>query len=366
MEKFLILTSVLALAACGSGAPGELSVVGSNARVTSMNSFVVVGGSNPTVNPNARSATVLENGGTQYDLENVTFKTIPTSGVISDLMFHTDEKGKIISIEFIDAEEIMAAHPGSSIAVGQIERKGDTNMFVYHDENGNLVGQPADMPLEYISYAKQLGLKYSDFGVLKTDMSSSGIPEFQNRAAFLTPFAGGYDVKAVDTDNMNALSQNGDIVFTGLAKGQVSYYDWDNDGEIPLNGGLTDNAATLTFAQDGSQTLAADFTNWAKIEAVKATDGTNQLIVRESYVANDSPYYIETSPNGLHDGEMGEYATLESAHSMTVQTGYYGDNNVPIEGVGLVQYQYMSDFNESRNDYENHINVDLGFGGIKN
>ena len=104
--------------------------------------------------------------------------------------------------------------------------------------------------------------------------------------------------------------------------------------------------------------MAADFTNWAQVEAVKAVNGTNQFIVRESYVANDSPYYLETSPAGLVDGAMNE-------HTMAFQTGYYGDNNAPNEGVGLVQYQYMHGYNESIHDYGHHVNVDLGFGGTR-
>ena len=98
------------------------------------------------------------------------------------------------------------------------------------------------------------------------------------------------------------------------------------------------------------------FTNWAQIEAIKSTDDTNQFKIVESYVPNTSNLYIDSSPAGLVDAEMDEY-------SMTFQTGYYGDNNAPNEGVGLVQYQYMKDFNPGIDDYEHHVNVDLGFGG---
>ena len=52
-------------------------------------------------------------------------------------------------------------------------------------------------------------------------------------------------------------------------------------------------------------------------------------------------------------------------HAMAFQTGYYGDNNAPNEGVGLVQYQYMHGHNAGIDDYEHHVNVDLGFGGTK-
>ena len=376
MKKLTILTSLLALTACGGGSGGgagtpDLTVRESNANVTGMDSFVVIGGANPTINANARSAKMgilQEDGGTRYDLENVTFKSIPTSGVIADLKFHTDDNGKIVSVEYPDAVKIMEEHSGSDVTVGPLERKGDTNIFVEHvvldEEFGDRAGQKVDIPNEYISYAKEIGLKYSDFGIVKMDLSKTGVPEFENIVDWSTPFAGGYNVKKVDGSAMKDLAQKGDIVFSGLAKGQVSYHDWNATiGDRPLAGGLTDKKATLTFAKDGTQTLAADFKNWAKIEAVKAPDGTNQFIIRESYVANDSPYYIGTSPSGLPDGVMDE-------HTMVMQTGYYGDNGKPIEGVGLVQYQHQWGDphyveSEKRWDIENHVNVDLGFGGIK-
>lgn len=376
MKKLTILTSVLALAACGGGSggngtttpdtltPQQRNAIKSNVKITAMNSFVVIGGNNPTVNSNARAASnhsfLQDDGGTRYDLENVTFKTIPTSGVISDVMFHTDENGKIESIEFIDAEEIMAQHPGSSVIVGPIQRKSDdTNVFV--EKPGQLnEPQNGDIPIEYKSFAKELKLKYSDFGVLSFDTTALG---FSDSNVWEMPFAGGYDIKNVDNEQMQQLAQNGDVIFTGLAKGQVSHQhktvDDPEGHDVVLEGGLNDKHATLTFAQDGTQTLAADFKNWAKIEAVKAANGTNQFIVRESYVANNSPYYLETSPAGLVDGEMNE-------HEMVFKTAYYGDNGAPAESVGLMQYQQMTDFNLNINEYEHHINVDLGFGGVRN
>lgn len=348
MKKIAVLTSVLALVACGGGSGGDLSTAASNARVTGMNSFIVVGGSNPTVNPNARSASPLEDGGTQYDLEDVTFKTIPTSGVISDLVFHTNGSGKIKSIEFADAENLRG-----DVFVGPIKRRGNSNVFVAKPDQLEME-QKGDIPIEYITYAKQLGLTYSDFGVLRADISALGNPDM---TIWDMPFAGGYNVKKVDNDRMNDLAASGDIVFSGLAKGMVSYQDKNEGGmDIALPGGLTDEHATLTFAHDGKQILAANFENWARIEAVKAANETNQFKVLENYLPEGSPYRLNDSPAGLEDGEMNQ-------HSMTFKTGYYGDDNAPIEGVGLVQYQYMWDLGED--DYIHHINVDLGFGGTK-
>ena len=80
MKKYLIFTSVLTLAACGGGSGGggvdtRSAVIDSNAKITGMKSFVVVGGDNPTVNTNARVSTSLANGAMQYDLDNVVFQS---------------------------------------------------------------------------------------------------------------------------------------------------------------------------------------------------------------------------------------------------------------------------------------------------
>jgi hypothetical protein len=371
MKKYLILTSVLSLAACGGGgsggsvAPGPVytqarkAAAESNANVTGMNSFIIIGGKNPTVNSNARAASnhvfSESGGGKVVDLENVTFKTIPTSGVISDLMFHTDKNGKIESIEFLDAKKIMAEHKGSSVFVGEIERKGDTNKFIAHRGQLPNMEQTGDMQIEYVSYAKEAGqgLKYSDFGMLRIDTS---VLVGADDDTYNMPFMGGFDEKNITNTQMKDLAKNGDIVFTGLAKGTVAYSNQATHESV--SDSLEDNAATLTFAKNGTQTLAADFTNWAKIEAVKAANGKNQFKVVESYVPDTSKLYVETSPAGLVDGAMKENA-------MAFRTGYYGDNNAPNEGVGLVQYQKMEGYNDSIKDYEHHVNVDLGFGGTK-
>ena len=307
-----------------------------------------------------------------FNLKDVMFKTIPTSGVIGDLRFNVNQQtGRVESIQYMNAEQIMEEHEGSDVPVGPILRDGDTNVFVFSEtvteESSPLFGQSVDIPSEYVSYGRDLGLKYSDFGVLRTDFTTVDFPGVEDFGVHETPFVGGYTTKQVDDNRMKELAQGGDVVFHGLAKGTLSYHDWDagipgsTGADVPMPGGLSDENATLTFADDGSQTLAADFTNWAKIEAVKTENDGNQLVVVQSYVDSDSPYYAVTSGTGLSGDMSGE-------HSMVFETGYYGDNNNPGEAVGLVQYQRQwGDMHyveaEDRWDMENHLNVDLGFGG---
>jgi len=377
MKKIVILTSLSVLAACGgSGSGGIAGVSGlspteSNARITGMNSFIVIGGSNPTINPNVRAATtgtLQPDGGIRFDLENVTFKSIPTSGVIADLIFHTDNNGKIQSIEFPDAESIMQEHSNSSVFVGRLKRQGDTNIFVSRPGQIPNMNQTSDMQIAYNSYAEkrdangqiiQQGprLAYADFGLLEVD---SSVLVGADEDTIYVPFMGGFDRKNVVNNTMKNLAQTGDVEFTGLVKGQVSYSNRINNTGI--NELLEDRQAKLVFADDGTQTLTADFDNWAKISAVKLPNEKNKFIVHESYIDNEVPYYL--APNNLATAPELDDGAMVGQHSMTFQTAYYGDDNIPNEGVGLVQYQYMSGDNSS-GDYEHHINVDLGFGGTR-
>ena len=121
MKKYFILTSILALAACaggsgggGNGAPGAITTptdtltaeqraaaIASNSQITDMNSFVVVGGTNPTINPNARAATTgvwQSDGGVRYDLSDVEFKT-------ASMLMNTDvDDNAVIKFQIQDGE----------------------------------------------------------------------------------------------------------------------------------------------------------------------------------------------------------------------------------------------------------------------
>ena len=181
MKKFAILTSVLTLTACGGGAGGgentpsaivaptdiltqeqRAAAIASNSQITNMDSFIVVGGSNPTINSNARAATTgiqQSDGGIRYDLQDVEFKTASmamNTGVDDRAIIRFETKdGKIdkvkITLEGID-------DVGSDIDMNIVgERRGDTNVFadglLSFKENG--IEQAQNLPNE------DFGLLYS-------------------------------------------------------------------------------------------------------------------------------------------------------------------------------------------------------------
>lgn len=282
-------------------------------------------------------------------LDNANFKAIFTSGVLNTLKFNVDKNGKIVSLIVPDAEEIMETHPGSTVPDTEIVRQGNTNRFIYTDPDSN------KWPMDYISYAKDLKLKYADFGVLQTDLQELGY------GIRYVPFAGGYENKKIDTDSMIDLAQANDLTFTGIAQGDVTYNDGNKD--IPLAGGLKDENATLVFNKDGVQTLTANFDNWHNVQAIKSADGTNQFKIIGGTGGDDARFHMSSSSAGLKDEVTQEVANNPEANEVMVfNPGYYGDKNTPTEATALMQYQYSPKGNTSEGQI-GAINVQLGFGG---
>ncbi len=305
-----------------------------------------------------------------FNLKDVVFDTT-AAGRITKLIFNVNKKtGKIESIEYPEAQAIMdeAANNNNdytSIAIGPMERDGDTAFFVEHDYYED--GTPVEIKHEYISYARELGLKYSDFGVLKVDFSDiEGAEQF---GVSYDPFAGGYTTKAVDNGRMKELAQNNEMKFTGLAKGTLTRFWIDENGQnydIPIDeNGLKDEAATLVFAADGTQTLSANFDNWYDVQMIKNDDGTNQFKVVGGTGGTDSRFHIQPEEGvklpehmivGTNNGTTNE--------RMEFVTGYYGDKGIPSEATGIVKYTFNPHPFEEDNPIGN-INFMLGFGGTK-
>lgn len=352
-------------------------------------------------------------------LNNVDLYTAPWADTLIKLKFDVDEKGRIKSIEYTDADKILEEKPGADIAVGPMLRDGETAFFIETDKltkedmtddnpDGNIISPEyikGDLTVnhkhEYISYAKELGLRYSDFGVLQTDFKNSTFnedaltPEGQEKlreflaawGVLIDPFIGGYTEKQIDTDTMKQLAQNGEIKFTGLAVGDVRYRDEDayngNGIDVPLTeDSMRDEEATLVVNNEGKQILTADFSkDWYKVQVIKNADGTNGFKILSGDGGADERFHLDADklPNDIPDAvEVGNYidsSDPEQIHNqMVFATGYYGDDNNPSEAVGLVKYQYRPNGlieipNEGGNgshyesDPNGNINLTIGFGG---
>ncbi|MBQ9540431.1 MAG: hypothetical protein IJU89_03340 [Alphaproteobacteria bacterium] len=134
MKKYFVLTSVLALAACGGGSGGGIvpiqtgnttrsavdpTAVTSNSNITSMASEILVAnGHTPIL---ARSGTVNKNGVTynSYRLDDVNFR-VATGANDAYIKFNMDDLGKIDSL---------VMNVGDITGTQHMDRNGDTNQF---------------------------------------------------------------------------------------------------------------------------------------------------------------------------------------------------------------------------------------------
>ncbi len=334
MKKYAILTSVLALTACAGGsgggsAGGALSPEESNLAVTGMRTSVEIDKNGHSVN--VRSAvtprnsavgyTELSNGNKIYDLRNVKFTFGDEQFGKDSLTFDVDSDKKIT--KFIIAEE----HGGKRT----FNRIGDTNTF----EGKVDVGTEEDGVLTYNSMGKDLGLQYSDFGNFDVKVGGVGISDWA------VPFAGGYDVKKIDAEN---ISDN--ATFEGRATGYAAKVTGNVDEAVmvPL-----DSDAKLEF--DGAthtSTLTANFDNWYDVKYTES--GTTKEIEFSNYVGN-GPQFDKTTYN-LDDINTNEKPKIES------DIHYYGDDGIPTEVTGVIQLRECSgDCGDSP-----EVRMNLGFG----
>jgi len=351
-------------------------------------------------------------------LDGVDLYTAPWVNALIKLKFNVNKNGRIESVEYQDVDEYLAAHPGADIAVGPMARDGETAFFVSEDiltkedmtdddADGNIVSPEyikgditAKHKAEYISYAKKLGLKYSDFGVLQTNYKNSTFntdaltPEGQKQlrefldavGTEVVPFIGGYKDKQIDNARMQEVAQNGEIKFTGLAVASVRVRDenaYNGNGiDIPLTDeSMRDNAATLVFDQTGTQTLTADFSkDWYQIQAIKNADGKNSFRIIGGTGGADERFHLDKDKlaDNVRDGsefnvhDMG-HPDYDAHNAMLMKTEYYGDNNNPNEAVGLVNYNYTPNepirIDDGNGTFHYEYNPDgsidatIGFGG---
>ena len=135
MKRYIILTSVIALAACGGGSGGggvptrqavSDEAVQSNKKITSMASEILVGADGSIITPSmSRSSTVRYNGQdyTSYRLDDVTFKM---GGEDSLVKFELDENGKIIALGKYDRSDDFTGDPTYALSEeGRFERTSD-------------------------------------------------------------------------------------------------------------------------------------------------------------------------------------------------------------------------------------------------
>ena len=203
-----------------------------------------------------------------------------------------------------------------------LAKLGDSGTFYGSDiENGRV------LELDYVSDAKQMGLSYSDFGLI--NIISQGSDEF------LIPFAGGYADKKIAVTKIDT-----DMEFSGRATGRVA----KGAHTIQLQQD-TSRPTTLTFdSQSDKSTLKANFNNWYDV-VVDSNGAISFTDYKDNHPGGTSiNMQLATTPD---DGTI-------TADGATMNVGYYGPSTTPTQATGLVHYQ--------ETDVENPVSLDMAFG----
>lgn len=274
---------------------------------------------------------------------------------------------------------------------------------------------------DYQSYAKEMKLAYSDFGLLnrisdKEYINNDGKEQTDTMKETIV-FAGGYKDKKIEAKD---LAEN--MTFEGRAVGGVNVIETDNHGDISnavnKNLGL-DGDATLVFDRNnGTQTVTAEFDNWYDVKAETDIDGkTGKLTLtngdkiadadfkfrgQDTYTVEDFTTAkqllaepkepIDANSPGAEqylkdNGILDYYGNPENHNDPSfgaMEIDYYGDDGTPKEttgyvfyeeargfnGEGLTQKEFMEKYPDTKelDDYYDRVrntSVNIGFGAIK-
>ncbi len=256
-------------------------------------------------------------------IENTTVLTVDNATLTATngykMKFKIDDTGEIIGMTLTrDSGDV------------DLAKLGDSRTFYGSDiENGRV------LELDYVSDAKQMGLSYSDFGLINIVSSMDGD---QRVDEFLVPFAGGYDDKKIAVADIDS-----DMTFTGRATGRVQ-----KNGNVMQLKQDENRPTTLTFdSQSQTSTLNANFNNWYDV----VVDSTGAISFTDYKNNNDGGTYIDMqlATTANDDGVI-------TANGANMNVGYYGPSTTPTEATGTVQF--------TETGVDNGIQMDMAFGAI--
>ncbi len=375
MKKCLILTSVLALAACGGGSgggkPGIIpdsgmraseTAITSNSHVTSMASEILVAkdGTSPSI---VRSGTVT-NGGKEYisyhlDDAKFYYDTEPGDEYVS---FGIDEEnGRIKEIRMYNGDKLEemavredSANDDSSVFRNNVYKYNVTvgantyytdslapkqytvdeikNAFrdAWEDEvpentmNDIISSVTENMePTEYVHrnvvdlQGKGLArkLRYADFGyttILAKEIHEDGDGVGDDNNIVY----GGYEIKEIkNPENLAGATFTGKAI---AALGPVH-----ENGSTKIETG--DTATQLQIDASGNTTLTMPFNNWYTVTVNKPVDGNYSVSwTGDTSLTGENTYALDSE---------------KPVNNLETNIIYYGDNNVASEAVGGVGFQ---------------------------
>ena len=232
------------------------------------------------------------------------------------MKFKIDDSGEIIGMTLTrDSGDV------------NLTKLGDSSDFYGPDNENKTV-----LELAYDSLGKEMGLSYSDFGLIGI---TSSMGDEQSPDEFSVPFAGGYAAKQIDVANIDT-----DMTFSGRATGRVAkgahIVQLQQDAARPT---------TLTFdTQSKTSTLNANFKNWYDV----TVDSTGAISFTD-YKDNEpggTPIDMQLATTPNDDGVI-------TANGANMNVGYYGPSTTPTEVTGTVQFTETGG-----------VQMDMAFGAI--
>ncbi|MDE6250983.1 MAG: hypothetical protein K2M34_05150 [Alphaproteobacteria bacterium] len=264
-------------------------------------------------------------------LDSASFRALVTNGASDKMVLDINDDGEITGVKFVDNGSGSSKF-SPAVFYSSMKRIDDTNEF-------DAKSAFTDGKLVMESYAKDLGLKYADFGVL----TYNGTIGVADKTGYNIPFMGGFDAKRINKSELES-----DVTFKGTAKGTVNpSNNAAKDGVKNLT--IEDKNATLTFNKENvTETFNAKFDNWYDVTATKKAGGTID---------------IEFSDGGKNINENYQFSETKG-NKAVLETAYYGDYKQPDEATALIQYQGQAKNPGDGNIQDDgNINMFLGFGG---
>lgn len=407
MKKLVILTSILALSACGGGS-GTGSLNNPSGKISNISD--IPGIENPigslTTEQSNKVITGMLNGedinGEKLELDKVKFKVnLENNG--NYYTFKVNTEGKIEGIKDIrnypvNNTELYKRYENSNVFVSEkinsfvtfdntktdiellkiisysnigktIEelisnlKEAVNNSSAEQFEKDKAIAQIDKLTLDSKEiqkfdnkniirqkmYGKDLGLKYSDFGSLQSFIQIKSNKIGDNISPSNLPYNifGGYDERKIDKSDIHKK-----MIFRGKAVGRTYYFKRGMTYQDSVSATLNlEGSAKLTFDPTGnsSEKLEMSFNNWYDVEVNK--EGTNGAKIKFTN-KNDNTIdeKFKFTENVQND--------IDGLHYKGFETEYYKDyEEKPSEVVGKVGYN-IEDGNIHKDFY-------VGFGAKK-
>jgi len=297
------------------------------------------------------------------------FVPFSTGYGIDVVRFETDKELKISEIKdglknVLNTDFPYMSDEQKNQIIADIDNMSDKNKKEYSyydglerldtDDLGYWFVQKEAMNIDNLSvYGKSAGLRYSDFGRV---VGTYNVGDLSIDRKYV--FAGGYDIKQVDKDRIES-----EMNFSGKAVGNVVYHrtsETDNSIEHSYLD-LESNDVKLNF-NNGTETLTMKFPNWYDVKVVQNKNGDGTITFANGDRISDSKYKFDKNEYSLRDDD------IANGHvgGGVLEAKYYGDNFVPTEVAGKVDFlqQNWKNDNESGKELYNEEKYFMSaFGG---